>query len=270
MIPTVRAFIAGNSGSGKTTYAETLYISRFPRRIILDQTGEWYGRCDVYTSTLGNFVDTLRRIAPRKRWTVSYDLSDDCFPELVHWLVPVPNLSESPASIVGGCVLLVDEVDLVAPFGPPPEYIRSLYRRSRHCGLSVVSLTQAPSNVCKEVTRQSQHRIALFLDEPADIAYMCDAMRWQLEERNHWLNWCRRYPHGAVWKETQTGKLLLLSEAQTLPVSWDASVSRLSAVPAKPIRQAVRAVPADEQAPVSLTPETPPPRQRQEPQRQQG
>lgn len=216
MIPSVRAFIFGNSGSGKTTTAWNIYLSRFPRRLILDSTGEWTGRVDIEATTIEETVHAIRMLAPRKAWTVSYSMLDNRFPELVNWLVPVPFLDESPARIVGGMVLLMDEVDVLAPYGPPPPHMRDLYRRSRHCGLSVISCTQRPGAVSKEVPSQSNHRIAHFLDEPSDIAYAIDSMRWkgQPDLVAQWQGWTQRYPHGAAWRETQTGKLLWLKSTQ--------------------------------------------------------
>jgi len=251
MIPTVRAFVTGNSGSGKTTTAWKLYLAKFPRCLILDQTGEWYGRCDVYTSTLGTAVDAMRKLAPRTRWRVAYTLDDDRFPELVQWLIPVPNVYASPILMCGGAVLLVDEVDLLAPggFGGAPQEIRTLYRRSRHVGLSIVSATQRPANVSREVSAQSSQIIAHYLSEPRDRDYMADIMRWTPEQLARWIRWCQQHPHGAVWKEVQTGRLLLLPE-NGAPLAWsegDAHDVARHAVPAKLVRPAA----PPQQAPVS-------------------
>lgn len=216
-IPTVRSFIAGNSGSGKTTLAWRLYLSQMPRYIVIDQLGEWNDKVDITTDTLPELVAAIRELAPRGRWSVSYSLADDRYEDLVMWLIPLPDAQASPIIAVGGAALLNDEIDLIAPFGPPPSHIRTLYRRSRHVGLSVISLTSVPANVSKEVTRQSTHRIALFLDEPSDVRYMADAMRWTPEAQAQWEAWTRRYPHGAEFREVLTGRRLLLTgQGQTV------------------------------------------------------
>lgn len=225
MIPTVRALIAGNSGSGKTTLAWHLYLKQMPRILVIDQTGEWNGKVDVETDTLPDLVDAIRELARKGRWSVSYSLLDDRYEDLVDWLIPVPEIAGSPSIAVGGMTLLNDEVDLLAPFGPPSRHIRTLYRRSRHAGLSVLSLTSAPGNVSKEVARQSTHRIALFLDEPADIKYMTEAMRWTPEQVDYWLAWTQRFPHGAAWREVQTGRLLWLTDDRQAQDSAQAAVS---------------------------------------------
>src|SRR2546430_1950043 len=121
--PTVRVFIAGVSGSGKSTTAWRLYLSKFPRRILIDQTGEWatanpkmgYPGPDAVVWSVEDLGTTLQRLAPAGRWTVSLELGLDELPELTDYLIPLPHIEESPIRAVGGAVVLVDEVDLVAP-----------------------------------------------------------------------------------------------------------------------------------------------------------
>jgi hypothetical protein len=211
--------------------------------LILDQTGEWTGRVDVETTTVPETVAAIKRLAPQGKWTIAAALDDDQLPALIRWLIPVPTLGESPVLALGGMVLLVDEVDLVAPQGPPSREIRTLYRRSRHVGLSVISATQRPGNVSREVSAQSQHLIAHFLSEPRDRDYIVDAMRWDRPQTQRWLEWVRRHPHGAVWKEVQTGRLLYLPEsgpprtqgAAGPQLSLDAPVSGASGKVASPV-----------------------------------
>lgn len=190
-----------------------MYLERFPRRIIVDQTGEWIGKADADCDTVDDAVNAIRTLAPRGKWTVTVALDSDEFPSLVHWLIPIPRLDASPVRAVGGAILLVDEVDLVAPQGPPSKEIRTLYRRSRHVGLSVVSATQRPGNASREVSAQSQHVIAHYLSEPRDRDYIADVMRWDRRQVSQWLEWCRKHPHGAAWKDVQAGRLLWLPES---------------------------------------------------------
>lgn len=212
VIPSVRVFFAGNSGSGKTTGAWRLYLSRFPRQIILDQTGEWLDKVDYTANTLGDLANAIRQYAPDREWTIAYTLLDDRFADFVRWLVPVPNVDTSPILAIGGAVLLVDEVDLLAPQGPASVEVRTLYRRSRHAGLSVVSATQRPANVSREVSAQSQHVVAYYLSEPRDRDYIADLMRWNPNQVQEWIDWTRLHPHGAAWKEVQTGRVLWIPD----------------------------------------------------------
>ena len=212
--PSVRAFITGNSGSGKTTLAHRLYLSKMPRVLILDMTGEWEGKVDAMTYDVSECVQTIRNLARlRGRWTVSLALNPDELHALVAWLVPVPNVKASPVLAVGGMALLVDEVDLLAPPGTASEPIRTLYRRSRHVGLTVVSTTQRPANVAREVSAQSTHAVVLTLNENRDVEYVTKFMRWDLPALDRWRRWTRQHPHGGQWRNLQSGQVAWIPES---------------------------------------------------------
>lgn len=220
---TVRVFIAGVSGSGKSYAAWNLYLRRFPRRILLDNTGEWgqptpgvhYPGPDAVVETIPQLSWQMRQRAEKGRWTLSIETGLDALPELVDYLIPVPDISRSPIRMVGGAVLLVDEVDLVAPPQTARPEVRTLYRRSRHAGLSVVSTTQRPENVSREVSAQSQHVLCLHLVEPRGLEYMGDLMQTDLTEL---ATWTKKHPHGGLWYEVRTGRRLWLTEAGSLRV----------------------------------------------------
>lgn len=211
--PSVRAFITGNSGSGKTTLANRLYLAKMPRVLILDLTGEWEGKVDASTYSLDELVQTVRNLArERGRWRVALALDPNELEALVAWLVPVPEVKRSPILAVGGAALLVDEVDLLAPPGTASTPIRTLYRRSRHVGLTVVSTTQRPANVSREVSAQSNHAIALTLNENRDVDYITRLMRWDLAATDRWRRWTRQHPHGGVFRDLQSGRQLWIAE----------------------------------------------------------
>lgn len=200
MIDSLRVFIAGISGSGKTWTANDLYISRLPRSIVIDQTGEWSHDVTHAVHDLASLTRAVQHYAPSGEWTISYSNADGRFPDLVRWLVPTPRIDLSPVLALGGVALQISEVDLLAPFGGPPEHIRTLYRRSRHAGLTVISDTQRPGNVSREVTAQCTHIVAHTLSEPRDRDYIASLMRWGPEQVARWIDWTRQHPHGCVWK----------------------------------------------------------------------
>lgn len=211
--PSLRAFLAGNSGSGKSVRAWNLYLRHFPRRLLVDLTGEWAGTAGETADTVGGAVDAIRRASSSGRWTVALALNFGDLAELVAWLIPVPALDRSPVRLMGGAVILVDEVDLLAPPGTASEAVRTLYRRSRHVGLSVVSTTQRPANVSREVSAQSTAALALHLSEPRDVAYMSDLMRWDVRLSLRWRDWTRHYPHGGLWADLRRDLRLWLPDA---------------------------------------------------------
>lgn len=207
---TLRAFIAGSSGSGKSTAAWRHYLEKYPRRILLDFTGEWVNNADATVYSVQELSVQMRRLAPRGRWTISAALDgEDDIQELVEYLIPVPHLERSPVRQIGGAVLLVDEVDLIAPPHTARQEVRTLWRRSRHVGLSIVATTQRPESVSREVTAQSQHVLCLQLVEPAALEYMAKIMRVDLSQLP---TWWKQNPHGGLWRDVMTGRSLWLSE----------------------------------------------------------
>lgn len=232
--PTIRAFLAGNSGSGKSRRAWDLYLARFPRRLLVDMTGEWEGQADHAALSVGDAVAGIRALAHRGQWTVTLALDPGELAELVNWLIPVPHLRRSPILAMHGAAILLDEVDLYAAPGTASEAVRTLFRRSRHVGLSVIATTQRPANVSREVSAQSTHALALDLGEPRDVDYMADLMRWDRPAVEVWRGWIRQHRHGAVWRHLQSAHQLLLPD-QGPAMAWPAPASarQVSFVPAE-------------------------------------
>jgi hypothetical protein len=205
-----------------------MYLSRYPRRILIDQTGEWsdpsrYPRApgrpgfpgaDVIVQTVPELSWALHKYAPQGRWTIVCELDLDDLPELVDYLIPVPNLSSSPIYACHGAVLLADEVDLIAPPRSLRQEVRTLYRRSRHVGLSIVSTTQRPEAVSREVSAQSSQVLCLALAEPSAYDYMGALMGMEIEQ--YLEGWTRRHPHGGLWLNRETGVKRWVTEAGTL------------------------------------------------------
>lgn len=226
--PTLRAFIAGVSGSGKSVAAWSMYLSHFPRRILVDQTGEWsdparYPRApgrpgfpgpDFVVQTVPELSWAIHKLAPTGRWTIAVELDLEDLAELVDYLIPVPQLGRSPILACHGAVLLADEVDLIAPPRSLRQEVRTLYRRSRHVGLSIVSTTQRPEAVSREVSAQSSQVLCLALTEPGAFDYMADLMGTEIAD--HLAAWTRRHPHGGLWLDRLTGVKRWVTEAGTL------------------------------------------------------
>jgi len=209
----MRGCVVGRSGSGKTVWLWRRWMSQAPRVLIVDQTGEWktkepgarfaYG----YAQTLA----ALREMTSRSHWRIVAYLSADEVYRLIDVLIPSPNIDESPVIAMGGMTMYLDEVDLVIPVGNAPESARSLYRRSRHASLSVLSATQAISNVSKEVTRQCDFIGILAVHEPADVEYLRALLGHANAEDA--LAWANRPHHVALWLP-QRRELLKLTPAE--------------------------------------------------------
>lgn len=197
--PSQKIFIAGISGSGKSTAAWRWWLSQYPRRILMDYTGEWEQYSDASTDDVQQLSEALRRFARRGQWTISY--YGELGP-LVNYLLPLPDLERSPIRAVGGAALLADEVDIIAPprdLSPP---VRTLYRRGRHVGLTILSLTQRPEAVSREVSSQSNQALILQLADRRAYEY-CEGLG-HVELYQRLTAWTSKYPHGGVWWDLRT------------------------------------------------------------------
>jgi hypothetical protein len=223
-----RVFIVGISGSGKTTGAYKWYIEKAPRVLIVDQIGEWEGRVYETANTLPEVYAAIESARKEKKWRIAYTNMDNRLHDLLRWLLPLPNVDRSPVLAMNGMVLMLDEVDLIAPTGGAPEVIRNLYRRSRHVRLSIVSATQRPANVLREVSAQSTQVLAYRLTEPRDRDYLADLMRWNQEELQRYVLWTHRHQHGAVWRDLVTGQTLWIDDAGKISGNPDATTKRIA------------------------------------------
>jgi hypothetical protein len=263
--PTIRAFLAGVSGSGKSWTAWRMYLARFPRRLLIDQTGEWtdparypkgYPGPDVVVYTVPELSWALKKYAPTGRWTIVLELDLEDLAELVNYLIPVPNLSASPILACHGAVLLCDEVDLIAPPRSLRQEVRTLYRRSRHVGLSIISTTQRPEAVSREVSAQSSHVLCLALAEPSAYEYMTDIMGTDLV--THLPAWTRTHPHGGLWWDRLSGVKRWVTESGALVVPVDRLADPRAAQPAAPAREVAGAGPLSGDADDDEEPESEP------------
>lgn len=205
-----------------------MYLSHFPRRILVDQTGEWsdparypkapgrpgFPGADFVVQTVPELSWAIHKLAPTGRWTIVIELDLDDLPELVEYLIPVPDIGNSPIVACHGAVLLADEVDLIAPPRSLRQEVRTLYRRSRHAGLSIVSTTQRPEAVSREVSAQSSQVLCLALAEPSAYDYMGSLMGMEIE--TYLEGWTRRHPHGGLWLNRETGVKRWVTEAGAL------------------------------------------------------
>lgn len=179
-----------------------LYVRRFARVLIVDKTGEWDEKSDRYALGLPQTIEAVRELAYRGKWRIAADLDDAEMEPLTDWLIPRP-VTSSPIVAMGGACLFLDEVDIVAPSGAK-RHIRTLFRRSRHVGLSIIACTQRPANVSREVSAQSTHVLVHRLHEPRDRHYMAELLQWTDEEQYRWIRYTHDQQHGAILVDMQT------------------------------------------------------------------
>jgi hypothetical protein len=204
----VRGIVVGRSGSGKTEWMRRRWIADAPRVLILDQTGEWRKKEPMarFSVGYGDTIKALHEVAHRSHWRIVASLTLDESYQLFGVLIPIPDVYDSPATHLGGFVIFIDEADLVVP-QHAPEVARSLFRRSRHAGLTVLSATQRISNVNKEATSQCDFIGIMAIHEPACQDYLRTLMgREKMEEALAWAE----QPYCVAVFRPQTRELIKL------------------------------------------------------------
>lgn len=194
-----------------------MYLARIPRRIIVDMLGEWTEDADAEAFTINEAVDAIRHLAARQpRWTVTLALEPEAIAELVDWMIPLPQLQTSPIVALGGAALLIDEADLIAGPRNYSTAIRTLYRRSRHVGLTLISATQRPANVSREASAMSTQALMMSLSEPRDLKYMVDLIQLSPQLVDRYQRWIRKHRHGGLWWHRPSNRFALVPDAGSL------------------------------------------------------
>lgn len=202
--PSARVTVLGSTGSGKTFYIVRRWWPQARRLLVLDHIGEW----SAHTNAIGydGVLAAMREHAHLREWRIFATVTIPEIHALAEKLLPYPELSRSPALLLGGLTLSIDEVDRVIGFGAGSD-LRDLWRRGRHVGLSVLAASQRPSNVSKEVTSQSSLIALLRIHEPADVDYTRALMGREKTDRA--LAWLSGAPHRVALYAPPTGALTL-------------------------------------------------------------
>lgn len=185
------AFASGRKRSGKSHVLAQL-ASRFPRRIVYDFVGEFYGRIPdaIETRTLSQTLDALVAVRKNPRWTIVAMVDPRDVPSIIGAIAPVGQIPEGSYSYsVGGIVQECGECDNIAPNNASisPEVIDSL-QRGRHFRLSTLFGTQRPRMTHRSVTAMADVLLAFKQKEPRDIAYLGELIRPDAEQLLPTLN----------------------------------------------------------------------------------
>jgi hypothetical protein len=171
---TVCAYAAGPKGSGKTQALWDLFISRAPRRLSIDFTGEMTEKynpqaLDVYSLT--ELKAVLRRCASYQRWHVALSMPkaqlQEAAPELARMLNPSKTSSEhrSFSREVGGVAIDCSEAAHWLPNGRSHPDTLEFVQGGRHNRIHLLLASQTPAAVATEVRNAADYFLAFRTQE---------------------------------------------------------------------------------------------------------
>lgn len=170
----------GMKRSGKS-YALGKLAQLFPRRILVDFTGEYVGKVDGahYATSIGETVDELQKCRKAgTRWAIVSTMRPEDAIELCGVLAPVGKKPESSFSYAcGGVVVECGEIQLIAPNYTLEQPVQNIIAMGRHFRVSILGAARRPREVSRFLTSQSDAILAFRQHEPRDTKYLGEVMR---------------------------------------------------------------------------------------------
>lgn len=171
------AVVTGRKGQGKSHVLE-LYARQFPRRIVLDFTGEH--RADVPPAlvawSLADAVRILQHVAKHRRWTVVLELHPRYVPRLLRVIMPM-GAATGYSVAVGGVAIVCGEINEIAPNHQGiADEVAAMFSRGRHHWLSVLAAARTSTEINKIVTSQADVICAFRQHQEADVRRIAELM----------------------------------------------------------------------------------------------
>lgn len=171
--------VTGRKGSGKSRVLGS-YARRFPRRVILDFTGEHEREPGARVGyTLRQCAVALAAArASGQRWTVVCALDPRDVPALLAALMPLGmHGGESFARAVGGLVVECGEINEIAVnHAGIAREVSAMFTRGRHHWLSVLAAARTSTEMHKIVTSQADVVCAFRQHQARDVARIGELM----------------------------------------------------------------------------------------------
>jgi hypothetical protein len=166
--------IAGNSGGGKTTYAERYMIgSHHPRIFIFDHQDEFNER--LHLPVVYDF-DDIRRVASTERF-VCFDYAqkypgqlNECFDEFCTEIFAIAKDHLEPSGV--DCLLVCDEVQKCVTPNLCPFPLKNVLQTGRRFGVDSLCMTQQPNRIHNEQREQTTELVLFNLMDENSLKFV--------------------------------------------------------------------------------------------------
>lgn len=171
------AVVTGRKGSGKS-HLLAQYARRFPRRLVLDFTGEH--QRDVPAAlvawSLADCLRILRHVAKHPRWTMVAELHPSDVPQLLAAIVPMAQRA-GYSQAVGGMAIECGELNEIAPnHAGMTREVAAMFSRGRHHWLSVLAAARTSTEINKLCTSQADVVCAFRQHQKGDVVRIGELM----------------------------------------------------------------------------------------------
>lgn len=153
--------VLGQSGSGKSSWVQARLAS-LPRFILWNTLGEEFGFTECESRS-----ELYKHVTKRASglFQVVYNNVEENEEEAMEWM------SKFVEEVENLC-FIIEEADAYATPSSIPQGLRSLLKRGRHRGISMVFVTRRPAEVNRLITAQSKRFVLFRVTEPNDIRYL--------------------------------------------------------------------------------------------------
>ncbi|MCM2278322.1 MAG: hypothetical protein NDJ89_09625 [Oligoflexia bacterium] len=174
--------ILGKRGSGKTTLARKIQRDRaFPRLVIFDRLREYSnerGPGVHFVSTFDGFGRAIRETmdAPAFKLIFQFDIEADNHDDVFNEALRVCYMRQRACRWQSSLCLVIDEVHNFASPHFIPKWLKECLLTGRHENIGLISCSQRPANVNKNILSQSHHIFCSNFNEANDFNYLKEFM----------------------------------------------------------------------------------------------